>query len=513
MEKEYIIRGYSPKKLFNLFEDISKIPRGSGNESRIADFIVEFAIKKNLYYYRDKFNNVYVRKTASSKYKNYPPILMQAHIDMVCEKNSGTVHDFNSDPLDLYITEEGLLKARGTTLGSDDGAGVALMLALLETDSSFNDFSFSDTAIVPDNVKKIDENIELPEIECLFTSNEETGMDGALNFDYSEIKSKILINLDSEGEGIAWAGCAGGLQNKIILPTDDIPFYGHCLKIKVFGLSGGHSGIDIDKNLENACNIMGRILSDLYNKSPFNLISLTCEGKINVIARECEAVIAVVEKNESKDLLLAFEKIIYNELSEADKNFKIHISQVSSPNSMLTFKSTYRVISILSLAPSGVLCFSREMEGLVSASCNLGKISTYEDYIEFHYMGRSQDENLMDWINTKFNWLAKLCEAENLCLARYPGWQYKKSSRLQKVYTDTWQELYGGVAEIKAVHAGLECGIIIDKSKGYSDITDAISIGPRMRYIHTPNEELDLKSYERFYKLVYKLIINLSEFN
>lgn len=479
----YIIKGYEPAAMFRYFEDISAIPRSSGNESGIADYIVEFAKQHGLYFYRDTHHNVLIRRPASKGYEERPAVLLQGHTDMVCEKNNATVHDFTGDGLKLYIKGE-YLHARGTTLGADDGVAVALMLAILD-----------------------DEKLFSPVLECLFTSEEETGLTGADNFDYTQITAVSMINLDGETEGEAWASCAGGIHSEIKYRFEEIPFRNKKIRIRLSGLAGGHSGSDIDKNRANAIKLMGRILMNLYEYEPFNLISLNGGSKLNAIPRECEAQLSVLESQKSMEFLLNFEKTIFAEVSEADKAFGIRIDKTRPSEHMMTYKSTSDVISLISLSPNGVLTMSSAISSLVESSANPGMITTDNDCIHLAFMNRSSNESVMDDICLRFDWLAKMTGSEIRHSSRYPGWNFDKNSKLQKIYLDTYRRLFGEKRNprISAVHAGLECGVIKKKA---GDI-DIIALGPEINHIHTPDEELNLKSFERFWVLITEILRNL----
>jgi len=482
---EYIIKGYTPESLFRFFEDISAIPRGSGNEAGIASYLVEFAKARGLDYYTDSLHNVVIYKKASSGYENHPPVMLQGHTDMVCEKNATTVHDFERDPLKLII-KDGMLSADGTTLGGDDGAAVAIMLAILD-----------------------DNTLSHPPLECFFTVQEETGLIGALNFDYSHLSAKTIINLDSELEGEAIASCAGSMDNVFTLEGETVPQKNHPLKIQIKGLKGGHSGADIHLGRANSIRLMGRILSALYKDMPFNLVSMTGGNKRNSIPRECEAIITVLDKAQAISKILKLEEEIRKELNKDDENFKVLCGRAPKGEKMLTYKDTSKVLSFIQLIPNGVLSMSQHKAGLVESSSNLGVVRTEDSNIIFTVCSRSSVESVMDNIEITLERLASVCGFSQHKEGRYPGWAYNPDSALQKLFVEVFSNTFpdiGITPRVEAIHAGLECGIIIEKMGGDAD---AIAIGPTMYNIHTPDETLDLKSFERTFKMVKNLLAAL----
>ena len=476
---ERIIKGYEPDSMFGFFEDISAIPRGSGNESAVADYLVGFAEKHGLRYVRDNADNVFITRPASPGREGEPAVLLQGHTDMVCVKNPGSTHDFEKDPIELYV-EDGLLCAKDTTLGADNGVAVAVMLELLSGDYS------------------------LPPIECLFTTDEETGMSGAFNFDCSLVSAKKLINLDSASEGIATAGCAGGMRYKISLPYERVPAADKAITVEITGLAGGHSGGDIHKYRGNAINIMGRMLASLYEKTPFCLVTISGGAKDNAIPLDCTAVIAVHEPADATSFLLEQEAIIRSELPPEDKGFKVRISKPKNTEKNLSFADTSRVISMLTLFPHGPQAFSRDMPGLVETSANLGVVSDDGGEIAAQFLVRSSIESRLDEMQLYFNRQAKFIGLKAESHSRYPGWRYNPNSELRLKYIEAYNSIEGRTRDpiVECTHAGLECGIFVGAIPGL----DAISIGPDVYDLHTPAERADLRSWERFFKLVLKML-------
>lgn len=477
---EYLIDGYEPFKLFKFFEDICAIPHGSGNEKGIADYIEKFAKDRDLYCIRDTLDNVFIRKPATIGYENSPAVMLQGHTDMVCEQNEGTGHDFENEGLDLYI-ENGWLKARGTTLGGDDGVAVAIMLCALD-----------------------DDKLEHPTLECLFTTGEETGLYGATGFDYSVVTAKSLINLDSEEEGVATVSCAGGDSIDFTLTCDRIaiPTFARPLQIEISGLTGGHSGAEIHLQRGNANILMGKLLSALYEKHPFNLVTVSGGNRGNAIPRESKAVIFTDRPDEAQDFINAYSAVIRAWLPKEDKRFKVRTSKAKGTyDRMITFADTVRYLNLINLMPDGVIARMNDMPEMVETSNNLGVINDNgDDGIVFIYHGRSSSDSKMDCLELTAKRIAKLLDLSIDINGRYSGWPINADSKLAKLYLSVAPEVYGTKIkpQIAAIHAGLECGIICSAVKDL----DAISIGPILKNIHAPGEALELSSFGRLWDLV-----------
>ena len=477
---EYIIKGRDPQSFFNFFEEISAIPRGSGNEKGIADYIVSFAESRGLWCYRDETNNVFVRMPASAGRENEGAVMLQGHTDMVCEKNFDTVHDFEKDGIKLVLDGD-LLSADGTTLGADNGVAVALMLAVLDGGLQSH-----------------------PMIECLFTTSEEVGLDGAKAFDYSLVKAEKMINLDSEGEGIATVSCAGGVRSDLSMQANVVECDKREMLISLSGLAGGHSGAEIHCGRANANKLMGRVLSFLIDKVKFNLVSINGGSKDNAIPRECRAVIAVDGDNADAVVktIKELEADISRELSDADKKMAISVSSLGSTATCFDDKTTKNAISLMAVVANGVFAMSNDIKDLVEYSRNLGVIKTEESSIEFIFSARSSTESMIDHSQRELEMLGELCGCSVRHYSRYPGWRYEKDSELRELYVKAAKKVLGREPIIMAIHAGLECGII----KSHITNMDMISIGPEMRDIHSPDEVLDLPSCERFWLIIEEML-------
>jgi dipeptidase D len=477
----YILKDRYPEEVFRYFEEISAIPRGSGNEKGIADYLCAFAEAKGLRYYRDALHNVAIFKAASAGREAEAPVMLQGHTDMVCEKNGDTVHDFEKDGIKLILGEDGWLRADGTTLGGDDGFAVATMLAILSDDS-----------------------LSHPALECLFTVQEETGLGGASEFDYSVLSAHKVINLDTEDEGTAVASCAGSMNLSFKLDAEQVPFAGSIVKLSLLGLAGGHSGTDIDKGRANSIMLMGRILNMIYRKEPFNLISLQGGNKRNAIPRECEAIIAVRDADATIDYARELVAQIRAEMSSADKGIHLKTGKAPKPETVCSYKDTSRVLSFLALVPNGVIAMSNSKAGLVETSSNLGVVRSEAGKFDFSVYARSSVEPSMDYTLCRMERVEKVTGLTMEFEDRAPGWAFNPASELQGQFVTCFERLYGRPGKVEAIHAGLECGIILEKMGG----GDAIAIGPDMRDIHTPDERLNLDSVRRLYNLVVEMLKN-----
>ena len=475
---------------FEFFKEISKIPRGSGNEKAIADYLVAFADKRGLFCLRDDCNNVFIRRTASNGFEDRAPTLLQAHTDMVCEKELGSEHDFMTDEIKLVI-KNGRVSASGTTLGGDDGAGVAVMLDILD-DTSF----------------------EAGEIECLFTSSEETGMEGAFGFDYTVINSERMINLDSEEELNACIGCAGGMRCNAEIPIERTRTEGKLYRIEVSGLAGGHSGMEIDKGRQSAFELLAYTLDRLYSLYPLHIVDLVGGGRDNVIPPAATATVAFYSEDDIKKAE-AFVKQYHEEikatLSADDKRrFAMKMTKVkqceSAPESMLTLKSSSNVISAIMLAPQGVSASTPDTH-IVLASANLGTLSLKSDKLHMGFLIRSGNRTYSDMTAASIERMAHSLGGRSEIESSYPGWDFRTGGAMQNAYTEACEEVFGKKPIFTVIHAGLECGIISSRLRENGKDPDIISIGPDVTEIHTPKESMDIDSLSRMNRLVRIMLL------
>ncbi len=475
----YLIQNRKPASVFRFFEEICAIPHPSYHEEKIADYLCAFAAERGLEYYRDNLNNVLIKKPATLDMVDRAPLLFQGHTDMVCVKTADSTIDFMKDGLELYLDGD-FLRAKGTTLGADDGIAVATMLALLDGE-------------LPSH----------PALECLFTSAEEVGLDGAEGFDYSKITARKMINMDSEDLGIVTAGCAGGLRSTLTKKCENVPFVGECLKISLQGLFGGHSGVDICSGRANANKLMGRLLAKWQKaEGEAHLISLCGGSKDNAIPSICEAVIATADAQKTTALINQTVAEISAELARDDKGFFATVTPLSAPETMFSATDSAQLIAILSAVDNGVKEMNYNIKNLPEWSRNLGVITTTGDEVEFVFSSRSAIESRLDASIDELDALARITGCATKHYSRYPGWDYAPVSPLRDLYLRAYREITGKDATVDVIHAGLECGIISSKLPGL----DVISVGPDMRDVHSPDERLNLASVEIFWQTIEKLI-------
>ena len=465
------------EKPLRFFEEFSKIPHGSGNTDKIAEYLCEFARKRGLYFRRDEANNVIIKKPATRGFENRPAVIFQGHTDMVAEKKPGTEINMETDGLDLYIDGD-FLKARNTTLGGDDGVALAYALALLDSD-----------------------DIPHPDFEAVFTSDEETGLIGATALDTFDISGRLLINIDSDAEGIFTAGCAGGVRCDISMPVSyENNARPHAYRVRVSGFKGGHSGVEIDKGRYNAIKFFGEILNCIFD---INIASVSAGMADNAIPRDCEALICA---NESfpKELESYFNKRKAN-FSDIEPDIQLEVTETVKPDTALTVDSTADLISMLILAPTGVIAFSKSLEGLVETSLNLGILRLGEKSADISFSVRSAKGEEKIKVCNSLRELAEKFGASYGERGAYPAWEYREKSHLRDVMVRVYEDMYGKSPEVIIIHAGLECGLFSDK---IPDI-DCVSIGPDNFDIHTTEERLSLPSFARVWDYLRAVLKNI----
>lgn len=460
------------------FNEIAKIPHGSKNEKAISDYVVNFAKEHNLKYKQDAVYNVIIDKEASQGYENAEPLILQAHMDMVPEKNRDSDHDFLKDPLDLYV-EDGLLKARGTTLGADDGTGVAYMLAILEDDS-----------------------LPHPALECIFTTMEEIGLLGASELKPEDVHANRMVSLDGGPEGCTLLSSAGGAtvysRRKITWVENSNPAY--CVMVK--GLTGGHSGGEIHKEKGNANKLVARLVKEAQLAGvDVQLVKYNGGLKDNAIPREADIVFTSTTPVE--EIRTALEKTagdIKTELEFSDAGFQMEFTETSA-DKKISLEDSQKILDYAYLIPDGFKHRSMVIEGLTVTSLNLGVVVTDEEMITFSSMLRSAlDSGTQNLIN-EINVLAGIQGMEVEATAIYPGWNYSETSAMRDIYSKVMKDR-GQELKVEAAHGGCECGIF----KGLNPNIDIISFGPIARYIHTPDEELDLGSFDRAYDILCAIV-------
>lgn len=471
-------------RIFYHFEQISKIPRGSGNEKAISDYLLDFGKSLGLECIQDAALNIIIKKPASIGYENAPAVIIQGHMDMVCEKNSDKEHDFEKDPINLVVKGDYIYTDR-TTLGADDGIAVAYAMTLLE-----------------------DNTIEHPAIEVLLTTDEEAGMSGAMALQPHYINGKIVLNLDSEEEGKLLVSCAGGIRTKSILPIEWIDKKNDTIayNIVIRGLKGGHSGMEIHLGRGNSNKLMGRLLKNIDKELDFNLVSLNGGSKNNAIPRESSSIITVSQKDERKllDIKRRVCEELKNEFSKKDPNLRVHLLEVEeSVDKVFSDDSTKKAVDLLYMYPNGVNTVSSDIQGLTESSTNLGVVTTLENSIEYDSTARSSVSSLKDEIVTRSKCITEILGGKLVTESSYPEWPYKTDSKIREVCKDVYERMYEKTPEIVAIHAGVECGLF--KEKLGNDV-DMISFGPDIIDIHTPNEHISISSVERCYEYLLEVL-------
>ena len=453
-----------PEKVFHYFAEISKIPRASKKEKEISDWLVKFAKERKLKVIQDEHYNVIIKKKATEGYEDFSPLILQGHMDMVWEKNKDTEFDFSTQGIELVIDGD-FLKANGTTLGADNGIAIAYALAILDSD-----------------------DIKHPALEVVITTDEEDGMSGVVNLDFDEFDGKTLINLDTEEYG-------------------DTP-----ISIEVKGLSGGHSGAEIHKNLGNSIKILSEVLYHLSKRYGMSLIHIDGGGKVNAIPREAVAEIAVKLDGDSIDELkklagLAFENIL-KDFKVSDKSPILAIEKIEEKNLGISLGDTLNIINFLHEVPNGVLEMSKHIEGLVETSINIGFISTEivdgNVKIRIKSLARSMANNPLNKLVEEVTDLTRKHDANIKIAASNPSWEYKEDSKIRELIAKSFKEITGNEPVIKAIHAGLECGVFTQNIKG----ADVVSIGPNIYGAHTPEERMDIKSVGETWEWLLKILEN-----
>lgn len=473
-----------PQLVFRYFEEISNIPRESGDEKAISDYMVSFAEKLGLEVIQDDVYNIIIKKPATPGYEKAPVIILQGHLDMVCEKEASSDHDFKKDPLDLYIDGD-LVRARGTTLGADNGAAIAYQMAVLASN-----------------------DLEHPAIEVLMTIDEERGMTGVANMHPEYLEGKILLNLDTEEEGEFYVSCAGGVRTQLKLnyksnkPNLEREFY----KLTIEGLQGGHSGAEIHLERANATVLMGRLLNAIQDEVDFDLAWVEGGSKDNVIPRETEAVIGFNKKDKVavEGIIEAWRKIFTIEfrVQDPDVNIIMEPMVANDIGYVLPQDIKEKAISILVLHPNGIEAMSMDMEDLVETSLNIGIVKTTSDNMVFSSALRSSVPSRKELLVAKVEALGKLVGAEFSKVSDYPAWVYEPNSPIREIATSVYKKMYGVAPKVKAIHAGLECGFISEKLPG----VDMISFGPDIRGAHTPEENLSISSTQNIWAFLVELL-------
>ena len=481
------LENLKPERVFYYFGELSRIPRESGNEKAVSDFLVDTAKKLGLEVYQDKINNIVIKKPATKGYENSDGVILQGHMDMVCEKELDSNHNFKTDGIDLIVDGK-FLRANKTTLGADNGIAVAMGLAILE-----------------------DDTIEHPELELLVTVEEETTMRGALELEENILTGKMLINIDSEEEAWVTVGSAGGKEidirfneEKEKFENDNSDFY----RLEVKNLFGGHSGVEINKNRLNANKVMSEVVTEIKKDFDINLCDVKGGSKHNAIPRECYFDIAI-DKSFSQNFIIESRKIFEkykNKYINQDSNITFEISKLENkysenyPNNLFE-----KLLGLLNDLPTGVNTWLKEYPEIVESSNNLAIIKVIDDKITITISLRSSEPSILNSLEEKIVTIAKKYSASYKEIGAYPEWRFKPISRLRDTAVKTYQDLFNEKMQVTVIHAGLECGAI---SMHYPDL-DMISIGPNIYDVHTPKEKMEITSVEKYYKYLVELLKNL----
>ena len=473
------IEALEPQKVFKYFKEICAIPHGSGNMDKISEYCTRFAKENNLKYVCDEAKNVIIYKEGTNGYEKSEPVILQGHIDMVCQKTEDCEIDFEKDGLDIFF-EDGFLKAKNTTLGADNGIAVAMIMAILES-----------------------KDIAHPPIEAVFTTDEEIGMIGATKLDFGLLKGKRMINIDSEEQNVLTVSCAGGSEVKIDAQITRKKVEKTKVTLKIEDLKGGHSGVEIHKGRVNANILAGRILMKLREKVDFDIIDVSGGDKSNAIPVLFKANLAVSDKeafvNEAEECY----RIIKNEIKarEDDASIRIHYGEKGELDAFSDF-DTQRIINMLVLTPNGVIDMSAEIENLVETSLNLGILKTTENTVTMQYALRSNKKTALDYLENRMNVFAKAFDCECSIFGRYEPWEYNENSRLRDLYVSCYENKFLKKPVIEAIHAGLECAVFSGKIEG----VDCISIGPDMFDVHTVKERLNTESVKNVFEVLCEVL-------
>lgn len=490
------------ERVLKIFEEIASIPRPSYKEKAISEYVIRRCKEKKLDHITDKDNNVITKLPATKGYEDDPVIILQAHMDMVCEKTDDCTKDMEKEGVDLVL-EEDTLSAKGTTLGGDDGIGVAMMLAIME-----------------------DDELSHPALELVFTTSEEVGMDGAKSIDKSGLSGRILINLDSEKEGEILTGCAGGGRVNIRLPLDrgDKKYEnGYALRtVRISGLKGGHSGDEINKGRANATRILTSLLAGLSEKYDIGLVSINGGSKDNAIPRLAQAVIAIPQDIESDIIktVSVTESGTKGEYHGADPDIRYELTEylpsgteAADISKIMSPECTKKVIALILSLPNGVMRMSDDIDGLVETSLNLGVTETTGDTLHLGLSVRSSVGSAYEALRDQLLFIAKEFDADTEVTGEYPAWEYAPVSPIRDKAVKLYREMYGEEMQVRAIHAGLECGLfaaeldeLTEKNGLKLPKTDAISMGPDLFDVHTPDEHLSISSVARVYDYLTKLI-------
>lgn len=474
-----VLDNIQPQGVMGIFETICSIPHGSGNTKMISDWCVDFAKKRGLEHYQDELNNVIIIKKATPGYENSAPVILQGHIDMVCQAEPGLGKDMSKEGLDIAV-EGDTIYAKGTTLGGDDGIAVAMALAILDAD-----------------------DIPHPRLEVVLTVDEETGMYGAAGIDLSPLKGRQLLNIDSEEEGIFTVSCAGGLRANCSFPVVREAVEGQLLSIKVSGLKGGHSGVEIDKGRANANILMGRVLSCIAEETGLRIVSLCGGSADNAIPFECRAEIVAEDVDKAIAATQKADGIFKNEYHATDAGVCVSAQTGDcAQHCAADANSSNTIIDALVMFPNGIRAMSADIPGLVETSLNLGILELGENTARMSFSVRSSVGSRKDMMKKKLSAVTRVLGGSVEFTGEYPAWEYRPESPLRDRMVEVYRRQYNAEPEVVAIHAGLECGLLSDKLPGL----DCVSFGPNMKDIHTTKESMSIASVQRTWAFLLEVL-------
>ncbi len=473
----------NPKKVFAFFEEISLIPRGSGNMGKIADFCVDFAKSRGLRYVRDDADNVIIYKNGTVGFENSKPVILQGHLDIVCQKTAECDIDFENEGLDIYADGD-YVRARGTTLGADNGIAVAMMLSILDSD-----------------------HLSHPPIEAVFTTDEETGMIGASALDMTKLTAKKMINLDSEEDDTVTVSCAGGSDFKISVPLSRKTVFGTEILLTLRGLMGGHSGVEINRGRTNANMLAGSLLNHIKGLCDFELIGINGGDKGNAIPLQSEIFVCTNEPDRLISAAKSFFLSVSENIRRREPDFCFEIkSQGEKDCSVIPSDIKDKLLWALDTLPDGVQKTSTEIDGLVETSLNLGILKTEDDRILFHHTLRSNKSESLLALEKELSAICQNLGFDFSASGHYPPWEYKEDSSLRNTFSEVYKRQTGEKPKVEAIHAGLECAVFASSIDGI----DCISIGPALYDVHTVNERLFIPSVSKIYNILIEILKNLN---
>ena len=467
-----------PQSVFHFFEELSAIPHGSGNTGAVSDWCVAFARERGLEVHQDELHNVIIIKEATPGHEAAEPLILQGHLDMVCEKTADCTKDMSREGLDLVVDGD-TVYAKGTTLGGDDGIAVAIALALLDDDTLVH-----------------------PRLEAVFTTEEEVGMEGVQGLNVTLLKGRTLLNLDSEEEGVFTVSCAGGSRAHCGLPLTRAPYAGTRLRVAVSGLTGGHSGSEINKGRANANMLLGRLLEAAAAAGEMRLVSAQGGMKDNAIPVAAEAVVAVADAGAVRTAVEQLGESLKHEYHVTEPALTIAVTEAAEEEVPMDQASTDRALCLLSCVPNGIQAMSMDLPGLVQTSLNLGVLRTEASVMTATFCVRSSVSSQKEMLHSRLKRLMNQLGGTLRITGDYPAWEYRTDSPLRERMVELFREQYGKEPRVEAIHAGLECGILSGKLPGL----DCVSIGPDLTEIHTPRERMHIASVQRVWRFITELV-------